>query len=54
MTARRSVRRFTDQPVPRETIEALLRSAIQAPSPSNRQPWRFAVITDPEIKRQIV
>ena len=54
MTERRSVRRFTDQPVPREAIEGLLQAAVRAPSPSNRQPWRFAVVTDPQIKAQLV
>jgi F420 biosynthesis protein FbiB-like protein len=42
---RRSVRRYLDRPVPRETLERLLNLAIWAPSAHNRQPWRFAVIT---------
>jgi nitroreductase len=43
---RRSVRRFTDQPVPREMIETLLEAARWAPSGGNAQPWRFIVVTD--------
>jgi F420 biosynthesis protein FbiB-like protein len=39
------IRRYTGQPVPRAMIEALLDAAISAPSPHNRQPWRFAVVT---------
>jgi nitroreductase len=41
---RRSIRRFTDAPVPRELIEQVLGAAILAPSAKNRQPWRFVVL----------
>ena len=41
---RRMIRRYTDQPVPREMIEAILAAGALAPSPHNRQPWRFAVV----------
>jgi F420 biosynthesis protein FbiB-like protein len=44
---RRTVRRFDDRPVPPASIQALLDAAIRAPSPHNRQPWRFAVVTGP-------
>ena len=50
---RRSVRDFTDEPVPRELIESAVRSASTAPSGAHRQPWRFVVIGDPAIKREI-
>jgi len=43
---RRSIRRYTDQPVPPALVDALLDAAAQAPSPHNRQPWRFAVLRD--------
>lgn len=43
--SRRSIRRYAQKPVPRETIERLLEAAIWAPSAHNRQPWRFAVLT---------
>ncbi len=43
---RRMIRRYTDQPVPQAVIEALLEAAVRAPSPHNRQPWRFAVTDD--------
>ncbi len=53
MDARRSVRDFTDEPVPRELVEAAIRTASTAPSGAHRQPWRFVVVGDPEIKREI-
>jgi hypothetical protein len=50
---RRSVRKFTGDPVPKEKIEALLRAAMAAPSARNRQPWEFLVITDREKIREV-
>lgn len=43
---RRSIRKFTGEPVTNEQIEAILRAAMSAPSARNEQPWRFIVITD--------
>ncbi|AAQ60016.1 nitroreductase family protein [Chromobacterium violaceum] len=45
---RKAVRAFTGQPVPREAIENALRAAGAAPSGANRQPWHFAVVSDPD------
>lgn len=50
---RRSVRAFSDRPVPREVIEALVRCASTAPSGANKQPWRFVAVSDPALKREI-
>ena len=50
---RRSVREFSDRPVPREVIEYALRAAGSAPSGANLQPWHFGVITDPAAKHRI-
>jgi len=50
---RRTVRDFSDRPVPREIIENCLRAAGTAPNGANLQPWQFVVITDPNIKREI-
>lgn len=50
---RRTVREFSDRPVPREIIENCLRAAGTAPSGANLQPWHFVVVTDPEAKRHI-
>jgi coenzyme F420-0:L-glutamate ligase / coenzyme F420-1:gamma-L-glutamate ligase len=44
--ARRMIRRYSEQPVSEHDIQTILQSACHAPSPHNRQPWRFAVITD--------
>ena len=43
-TSRRSLRRYSDAPVPRELLEDLLTVASWAPSAHNRQPWRFVMI----------
>ncbi|HEX5503309.1 MAG TPA: TIGR03668 family PPOX class F420-dependent oxidoreductase [Thermomicrobiales bacterium] len=48
--ARRSVRHFRPDPVPRAVVERLIAAAGWAPSPHGRQPWRFAVVTRPETK----
>ncbi len=45
MQSRRSVRRFRSEPLPRSEIEKLLEAAITAPSASNKQPWRFLVVS---------
>ncbi len=50
---RRTVRQFSDRPVPREVIDACLEAAGTAPSGAHQQPWHFVVISDPEIKRAI-
>jgi nitroreductase len=50
---RRSVRQFTSRAVERETVETLLRSAMQAPSARNEQPWEFVVIDDRQLLDQI-
>lgn len=50
---RRTIREFSDRPVPRDIIETCLQAAGTAPSGANLQPWHFVVVSDPEIKRQI-
>lgn len=44
--SRRSIRRFTDQPVREEDLLAMLEAARLAPSPTNTQPWHFIVVRD--------
>jgi len=44
---RRSIRKYTAEPVSREEIGELLRAAMAAPSASNRKPWEFVVVTEP-------
>jgi nitroreductase len=53
MRRRRTVRDFSDRPVPREILERCLLAAGTAPNGANRQPWRFAVVGDPALKRRI-
>ncbi|MBI2214723.1 MAG: nitroreductase family protein [Acidobacteria bacterium] len=50
---RRSVRDFSPEPVPDEVIELAIRAAASAPSGANKQPWKFVVVRDPELKRKI-
>lgn len=50
MEARRSVRLFSPEPVPRELIDNALTIAGTAPSGAHQQPWTFAVVTDQELK----
>jgi nitroreductase len=45
---RRSVRKFTGQPVSEDDVTTILRAAMAAPSPFNQQRWRFVVVRDPE------
>jgi len=53
MKARRSIRQYTDQPVPEATVRRLLEAAIWSPSAHNRQPWRWVVIRSDEEKRRL-
>jgi len=50
---RRTVREFSDKPVPKEVINNCIRAAGTAPSGANLQPWHFVVISDSKIKKQI-
>ena len=50
---RESIRKFTDQPVSRETLDRCLESARLAPSACNSQPWKFIVVDHPELRRKI-
>lgn len=53
MKRRRTVREFSDRPVPDEVIKNAIRAAGTAPSGANMQPWQFVVVTDPKKKREI-
>jgi nitroreductase len=50
---RRTVRAFSPEPVPRALLETVIRTAGTAPSGANKQPWRFVVVTDPALKKEI-
>lgn len=53
MRRRRTVRDFSDRPVPRDVLERCLLAAGTAPNGANRQPWRFVVVGDPDLKKEI-
>lgn len=53
MNARRSVRHFSDRPVPRRLIELAIMTAGTAPSGAHRQPWKFVAVEDAALKREI-
>ena len=53
VSRRRTVREFSDRPVPRDIIETALRAANTAPSGANLQPWHFVAVSDPATKKKI-
>ena len=53
MKRRRTIRDFSDRPVPREIIEDCIRAAGTAPNGANMQPWHFVVVQDDKIKKEI-
>lgn len=50
---RRTVRDFSDRPVPEEVIRNAISAAGTAPSGANMQPWHFVVVSDPDKKKEI-
>ena len=53
MKRRRSVRHFSNRPVSRDIIEHCLLAAGTAPSGANLQPWHFATVSDPIVRKTI-
>ncbi len=53
MKRRRTVRHYSERPVPRDVIEKCIEAAMTAPSGANMQPWHFVVVSDPELKLRI-
>ena len=53
LVKRRSIRKFTDQPVDRETVLQLIEKATLAPSASNLQAWKFCIVDDPGLVRKV-
>jgi nitroreductase len=53
MSARRTTRHFSADPVPREAIECAIRTAGTAPSGAHQQPWSFVAVSDPDLKQRI-
>jgi len=50
---RRSVRQFSDRPVSKDVIEALIKTASTAPSGAHKQPWTFCAVSNPDLKLKI-
>lgn len=50
LNSRRDIRRFRPDPVPEETLDAILAAGHAAPSVGHSQPWRFIVVTDPAVR----
>ena len=48
-----SIRQFSSQTIPKERINRILEAGRKAPSAKNRQPWRFIIIDNPEVKKKI-
>jgi len=53
LNSRRSVRDFSSDPIPEEIIINIVSSAAAAPSGANKEPWTFAIVKDPELKKKI-
>ncbi|GIV33349.1 MAG: oxidoreductase [Chitinophagales bacterium] len=53
LNARRSIREFSDKPVPAAIIENIIMTASTAPSGAHRQPWTFCAVADAALKREI-
>lgn len=53
LKTRRTVRDFSDRPVPIDIIKNCIKTASSAPSGANKQPWSFVVVQDPQIKKKI-
>lgn len=53
MNQRRSVRDFSDKPIPKKLIEKIIMTASSAPSGAHKQPWTFCVVSDPKLKTAI-
>lgn len=53
LASRRSVRSFSSRPIPEGVLEPCLAAAHSAPSGANLQPWHFALVRDPQLKREL-
>ncbi|MFY0673041.1 MAG: nitroreductase family protein [Bacteroidia bacterium] len=53
MDTRRTIRHFSSKHVPKKVIENIVRTASTAPSGAHKQPWTFAIVSNPEIKAKI-
>ena len=49
----RAMRRVKEDPIPEDVIKSIIDSAIRAPSGSNRQDWKFVVVTDQDVRKKL-
>jgi len=50
---RRSIRRYENKEIPKEVLDKIVEAGRQSPSAANRQPYRFVIVTDSEIKKEL-
>ncbi len=53
MSSRQSDRKYSDKPVEKEKLERIIEAGRMAPSACNAQPWKFIVVTEPELLQKI-
>lgn len=53
LSRRRTIRHFSDKPIPKEIINNIILTAATAPSGAHKQPWTFCVVSNPELKKEI-
>ncbi len=53
LKARKSCRAFLNRPIEEEKIEKILEAGRLSPSAANRQPWKFVVVTDPDVLKEL-
>ena len=51
--SRRSIRRYENKEIPKDVLDKIVEAGRQSPSAANRQPYRFVIVTDSEIKKQL-
>jgi len=51
---RKSIRRYSEQAISKETIEEIVNAGIRAPSSKNRQPWRFVIVNSDSSKLEML
>ena len=54
LITRRSIRKYTEEPIDRELLEDLVRAGMYAPSAVNCQPWHFVIVDDKAIHQKIM
>ena len=51
--SRRSIRRYENKEIPQDTLDKIVEAGRQSPSAVNKQPYRFVIVTDSEIKKEL-